>query len=351
MNAAATPDWPPVSVIMPVRDEERHLAEAVARVLDQDYPGEVEIVLAVGPSRDRTAQIAAQVAAADTRVRTVGNPIGRTPNGLNAAIAAASHKIIIRVDGHGLLSSGYIRRAVGVLQETGAANVGGIMQAEGETDFERAVARAMTSPLGVGGARFHLGGEAGPADTVYLGVFRREVLERLGGYDEHFVRAQDWELNYRIRQAGETVWFTPDLVVTYRPRHSLGALARQFFRTGQWRREVIRRYPDTASPRYLAAPVVTAGVAVGAATGLAAAAGGPRWLALGWLAPAGYTIGILVASLAEARGLPPRARVWLPAVLATMHTSWGLGFVVGSRASTHGAGADTTTAPVQRSEP
>jgi succinoglycan biosynthesis protein ExoA len=349
MNAAATRDWPPVSVIMPVRDEERHLAEAVARVLDQDYPGEVEIVLAVGPSRDRTAEIAAQVAAADTRVRTVGNPIGRTPNGLNAAIAAASHKIIIRVDGHGLLSPGYIRRAVGVLQETGAANVGGIMQAEGETDFERAVARAMTSPLGVGGARFHLGGEAGPADTVYLGVFRREVLERLGGYDEHFERAQDWELNYRIRRAGETVWFTPDLVVTYRPRHSLGALARQFFRTGQWRREVIRRYPDTASPRYLAAPVVTAGVAVGAATGLAAAAGGPRWLALGWLAPAGYTIGILVASLSEARGLPPRAQVWLPAVLATMHTSWGLGFVVGSRAATHGA--DTTTAPVQRSEP
>jgi hypothetical protein len=96
--------------------------------------------------------------------------------------------------------------------------------------------------------------------------------------------------------------------------------------------------------------VVTAGIAVGAATGLAAAAGGPRWLALGWLAPAGYTIGILLASLAEARGLPPRARVWLPAVLATMHTSWGLGFVVGSRA-THGSDADTPTAPVQRSEP
>jgi glycosyltransferase involved in cell wall biosynthesis len=349
MNAAATRDWPPVSVIMPVRDEERHLAEAVAHVLDQDYPGDVEVVLAVGPSRDRTAEIAAQLSAADRRVRTVDNPTGRTPSGLNAAIDTARHGIIVRVDGHGLLSPGYIRRAVEVLDQTGAANVGGIMQAEGETDFGRAVARAMTSPLGIGGARFHLGGEAGPADTVYLGVFRREVLERLGGYDEHFVRAQDWELNYRIRHAGETVWFTPDLVVTYRPRHSLGALARQFFRTGQWRREVIRRYPDTASPRYLAAPVVTAGVVVGAATGLVAAAGGPRWLALGWLAPAGYTIGILVASLAEARGLPPRARVWLPAVLATMHTSWGLGFVVGSRAATHGG--DTTTAPVQRSEP
>jgi glycosyltransferase involved in cell wall biosynthesis len=351
MNAAA-PDWPPVSVIMPVRDEERHLAEAVAHVLDQDYPGDVEVVLAVGPSRDRTAEIAAQLSAADRRVRTVDNPTGRTPSGLNAAIDTARHGIIVRVDGHGLLSPGYIRRAVEVLDQTGAANVGGIMQAEGETDFGRAVARAMTSPLGIGGARFHLGGEAGPADTVYLGVFRREVLERLGGYDEHFVRAQDWELNYRIRHAGETVWFTPDLVVTYRPRLSLGALARQFFRTGQWRREVMRRYPDTASPRYLAAPVVTAGVVVGAATGLVAAAGGPRWLALGWLAPAGYTIGILVASLAEARGLPPRARMWLPAVLATMHTSWGLGFVVGSRAAAaHDADADTTNAPGQRSRP
>jgi hypothetical protein len=264
-------------------------------------------------------------------VRVVENAVGRTPNGLNAAIAVARHGVVVRVDGHGLLSLGYIRRAVEVLQKTGAANVGGIMQAEGESDFERAVARAMTSPFGMGGARFHLGGDAGPADTVYLGAFRREVLDRLGGYDEHFVRAQDWELNYRIRQAGETVWFTPDLVVTYRPRSSLRALAAQFFRTGQWRREVIRRHPDTASLRYLAAPVVTGAVAAGAVAGLAAAAGGPGWLALGWLAPTGYTAGVVLASLVEGRGLPLGALAWLPAVLATMHTSWGAGFIVGSR--------------------
>jgi glycosyltransferase involved in cell wall biosynthesis len=351
MDAPAQQEWPAVSVVMPVRDEERHLAEAVGYVLDQDYPGDVEVVLAVGPSKDQTAQIAAQLAAADARVRIVDNPAGRTPHGLNAAIGTASHTIIVRVDGHGLLSPGYIRRAVEVLDQTGAANVGGIMLAEGETDFERAVARAMTSPLGIGGARFHLGGEAGPADTVYLGVFRREVLERLGRYDEHFVRAQDWELNHRIRRAGETVWFTPDLVVTYRPRHNVGALARQFFRSGQWRREVVRRYPDTASPRYLAAPAVTAGIGAGLLAGLIAAAGGPGWLAIGWLAPGAYVIGVLAASLVEGRGLPPRARAWLPAVLATMHTSWGLGFVVGSRAASHGADTDATTAPVQGPQP
>ncbi|MGH8824579.1 MAG: glycosyltransferase family 2 protein, partial [Jiangellaceae bacterium] len=267
MEAREPRDWPPVSVIMPVRDEERHLSDAVARVVGQDYPGEIEVILAVGPSRDRTAGIAADLAVRDRQVRVVDNPAGRTANGLNAAIAAARYGIVVRVDGHGLLPPGYIRRAVEELRETGAANVGGIMRAEGETDFERAVARAMTSPLGIGGARFHLGGKAGPADTVYLGVFRRDVLARLGGYDEHFVRAQDWELNHRIRQAGETVWFTPDLVVAYRPRPDLWALARQFFRTGQRRREVVRWHPDTASPRYLAAPAATAVIAAGTAAG------------------------------------------------------------------------------------
>ncbi|MGH9193061.1 MAG: glycosyltransferase family 2 protein, partial [Acidimicrobiales bacterium] len=319
MDASPTREWPPVSVIMPVLDEERHLAEAVGGVLDQDYPGEVELVLALGPSRDRTGEIAAGLAAADRRVRLVDNPSGRTAEGLNAAIKAARFGVVVRVDGHGVLSLGYIRGAVEALDRTRAANVGGIMRAEGVTGFEQAVARAMTSPLGIGAARFHLGGEAGPADTVYLGAFRRDVLERLGGYDEHFTRAQDWELNYRIRRAGETVWFTPDLVVTYRPRSSLRALAGQFYRTGRWRREVVRQYPETANLRYLAAPVVTAAIGLGALTGLVGTLGGPRWLALGWLAPAGYALGVVVAGLVEGRDLPWRVRARLPVVLATMH--------------------------------
>ncbi|MGN6523387.1 MAG: glycosyltransferase, partial [Actinomycetes bacterium] len=123
--------WPPVSVIMPVLEEETHLAEAVARVLAQDYPGELEVVLAVGPSRDRTEAIAAELAAADERVRVVPNPTGATPSGLNAALRASRHSIVVRVDGHGLLSDGYIRSAVRLLEDTGAANVGGTMAAEG----------------------------------------------------------------------------------------------------------------------------------------------------------------------------------------------------------------------------
>jgi len=318
--------WPPVSVVVPVLNEERHLREAVGRILAQAYPGELEVLLALGPSTDRTDEVAAELAAADPRVRTVRNPTGRTPNGLNAAIAASAHPVVVRVDGHGLLAPGYVATAVRLLEETGAANVGGLMAAEGVTAFEKAVATAMTSVFGVGGARFHTGGQAGPADTVYLGVFRREVLERLGGYDESFLRAQDWELNHRIRSSGGLVWFTPELSVTYRPRSSLRALGRQYFHYGRWRRVVMRQHPGTASGRYLAAPAAVLACLVG----LAAAPFIPWALVI----PGGYLAGVLGATgLTAVRtpGLPARSVAALPAVFATMHWSWGLGFLSSPR--------------------
>jgi glycosyltransferase involved in cell wall biosynthesis len=318
---------------MPVKDEEPYLEDAVAGVLRQDYPGELEVIIAVAPSDDHTTDVAHALAAADARIHVVPNPASRTPAGLNAGIGKARYGIIVRVDGHGVLSDGYIRTAVAALESSGAANVGGVMRAEGRTPFEEAVARAYMSPAGLGGGRFHSGGTAGPADTVYLGVFRRDVLDKLGGYDEHFVRAQDWELNYRIRAAGETVWFDPDLWVSYRPRPNLKALARQFFRTGQWRREVIGRYPETRSLRYLAAPLVTVGVAVGLVAGLISVFGGSSWLAIGWAAPVGYLLGVGAAGLAIGRGMSGKARAWLPVVLATMHLTWGAGFIRGVRST------------------
>src|SRR5216683_5603586 len=168
----------PVSVVMPVRNEERHLEEAVRHVLGQDYPAPVEVILAVGPSRDRTLDIAERLAAADPRITVVANPSGRIPAAVNAAVKVSRCPIIARVDGHALVPAGYLQQAVRTLQETGADNVGGIMAAEGGTPFEEAVAWAMTSKAGVGGARFHTGGRAGPVDSVYLGVYRRATIER-----------------------------------------------------------------------------------------------------------------------------------------------------------------------------
>ncbi|WP_433017249.1 glycosyltransferase family 2 protein [Kribbella sp. CA-294648] len=321
--------WPPVSVVMPVLNEERHLEEAVGRVLDQEYPGELEVVLAIGPSKDKTQQIADRLAEADKRITIVANPSGKTPAGLNTGIAHARHDIVVRVDGHGVLTQGYITRAVEVLHESGADNVGGVMAAEGRTPIEMAVACAYRSRLGLGASTFHQGGKAGPADTVYLGVFRRAALERVGGFDESMHRAQDWELNYRIRKTGGLIWFSPDLSVTYRPRSSLKDVARQFFHTGQWRREVIRRHPETASKRYLAPPVAVILMAVGTILGIVGLATGVSILDLGFLAPLGYALLIMVGSAMEGRYLPWKALFWLPLICATMHISWGIGFLVG----------------------
>lgn len=323
--------WPSVSVIMPVLDEERHLADAVRHILAQEYPGELEIVIALGPSKDRTSQIAAELAAADPRIRTVPNPSGRTPSALNAAIGASRNEIVVRVDGHGLLTPGYIATAVRLLEETGAQNVGGVMHAEGETPFERAVATAMTSKLGVGNAKFHTGGEAGPADTVYLGAFRRSVLEKLGGYNEAFTRAQDWELNHRLRKDGGLVYFSPDLRVTYRPRPSLRALASQYRQYGRWRRVVMRTHEGTASLRYLAPPMMLILCTLGLLIGITGLASGIAPLAIGFAVPVGYLLLLALGSMRETRGQSLAVRLRLPLVLATMHWSWGWGFITSPR--------------------
>ena len=314
---------------MPVRNEEPHLEAAVGRVLAQGYGGELEVVIAVGPSSDRTREIADSLAATDERIVVVDNPTGFTPAGLNLAIEAASHEIIVRVDGHAELCPGYITTAVETLRATGAANVGGLMDAQGRTPFEQAVAAAYNSHLGLGGGGFHLAATpAGPADTVFLGVFRRDALKEVGGFDESLHRAQDWELNYRLRRAGHLVWFTPELRVVYRPRSSLRALAKQFHLTGRWRREVIRRHPETACRRYLAPPAAALGTGVGLGAGMTGV-----WLRRPWLAamlafPMLY-LGFLVFATLTMRGVPAAARLRLPMVLATMHLAWGIGFLRG----------------------
>ena len=321
--------WPAVAVVMPVLNEANYLKAAVAAILSQDYPGQIQVVLALGPSTDDTDLIAAELGKADPRIITIANPSGRTPDGLNAALAATAQEIVVRVDAHSELCDGYIRHAVETLQRTGADNVGGIMGAVGVTKFESAVAAAMTSPLGVGSAPFHTGGTEGPADTVYLGVFKRSALARIGGYDSSFTRAQDWEMNYRIRATGGTVWFNPNLSVTYRPRPNVFKLAKQYFEYGSWRHEVMRRHPDTrrtkSALRYFAPPLAVALIVIGKVLGTAGFVISNS-LIWAYAFPFGYLALTLLSSLT----LIKRARggaFWVPVVLMTMQMSWGIGFL------------------------
>ena len=313
--------YPPVSVVIPILNEADHLQAAVDTVLSQEYLGDIEVILAIGPSRDGTEKVAEEIARKDNRVTIVLNPSGRTPNALNIALATATHDIVVRIDGHSEIAPTYIANAVETMQRTGAVNVGGIMAAEGITPFQKAVARAMRSVIGVGASRFHTGGNEGAADTVYLGTFYKPAVSAVGGYDEEFTRAQDWEMNYRLRQAGGLVYFDPRLVVIYRPRKRIAELGKQYFEYGRWRRAVSRRYPETVNFRYLAPPTAV----VVSFISIVGSFFEPQ-LVLPFLI---YLLSLLIGSLFIGKSWGERFR--LPLVLFTMHMSWGIGFLTSPR--------------------
>ena len=307
-----------ISVILPVLNEEKYLEDSVNSILSQSFSGAIEVILAVGPSQDDTMKIAKSMQSRDSRVVVVENPTGKTAAGLNLAIAAAQYSIIVRVDGHSQIPVDYCETAFQVLSQTGAVNVGGIMAAEGVSLFERGVARAMRSPLGVGASKFHTGGIAGESDTVYLGCFRKEALLAVGGFDERFIRAQDWELNFRLREKGGVVYFDPRLIVTYRPRSTIKALAKQYFEYGRWRRVVSRRHQGSINYRYLAPPFTVI------ATSLSVLCG--ALLSPIFFIPAlVYSVFILGASTIIGKSMGEI--LCLPTILLTMHISWGLGFL------------------------
>ncbi|HEX5428263.1 MAG TPA: glycosyltransferase family 2 protein [Pedococcus sp.] len=315
-----------VSYVMPVLNEAKRLETAVESVLAQDYPGEQDVIVAVGPSTDGTEQVAQRLAARDPRVSVVANPDAHIPAGLNRAIAKATGDVVVRVDAHTELPAGYTRTMVDVLHRTGAANCGGVMKARGHGHVQRAVARAYNSPLGLGGGVYHGGGAEGPADSAYLGVFRREVLEEVGGYDDSIRRGEDYELNQRIAGAGHLIWYVPDVEVTYWPRSSLPHLAQQMFATGIWRGEIVRR--QRRSPvRYLLAPALVAGLLCSAVVGVAELAGArPGSARVVHLAPVSYAAFLGFAGVRALGGDGLVDRALNVAALATMHVSWGLGF-------------------------
>ena len=314
---------PAVSVILPVLNEEPHLEESVSAILSQDYLGVFEVILALGPSRDRTDEIARALAAGDNRVKLVANPTGKTAAGLNLAIATSNSPIIVRVDGHAKIPNNYLSLAVEILRKTGAVNVGGVMAAEGVTNFEIAVARAMRSALGVGSSRFHTGGEAGEVDTVYLGAFRREAINAVGGFDERYTRAQDWELNHRLRKNGGKIYFDPRLQVTYRPRPNLRKLAKQYFQYGRWRRVVSRSHSGTINLRYLAPPFTLIATLISLFLGLLI---NPIF----YVPAAIYGFFLLISSALIAKSV--REFILLLAIIPTMHFAWGAGFITSTKA-------------------
>ena len=307
------PAWPDVDVVMPIRNEADHLAMAIASVRAQDYPGSMRIILGVGPSTDGTEALAESMAASSVDLEVVPNPSGKTPSALNAAIRSGSAPVIVRVDGHSELSAGYIRRAVEVLRETGAVNVGGIQRPEPTTPFEQAVADATTSLLGTGGASYRVGSTARAVDTVYLGVFDRTAIEAVGLFDETLVRNQDYELNIRLRDAGGTVWFDPTLSVGYTPRSTWSALARQYYEYGWWKAVVLRKHPHSLKLRQLIPPIGIVGVVLGLMIGT-------RWRPA-LVMPISYGVALLAATRTSQHPIQTAG------ALLVLHGAWTAGLV------------------------
>lgn len=312
MSAAS----PSVSVIIPARDADDHIGAAVASALSQPEVDEVVVAAADAATR-RVAE-----ALPDPRVKTVDNPAGTTPAALNRALAVTSGEVIVRCDAHAVLPPRYVGRILETMAATGAANVGGRQVPRGETMFEQAVAMAMVSPIGAGDARYRIGGAPGPVDTVYLGAFSRQAIEQAGGFDETLVRNQDYELNWRLREAGGTVWFDPELAVTYRPRGSVPALWRQYFEYGFWKRVVLRRHPGSLRWRQLMPPSLV--VALAASVMVL-----PVDRRLAAITPAAYLAVTAGTGVFDAVRTGRAAGLLEPVALWTMHLAWGTGFIAG----------------------
>lgn len=331
-------DHPGVSYVMPILNEADYVEAAIESIMLQEYSGPVELVLALAPSTDGTAEIVGRLARSDERIRVVDNDDIDIPAGLNCAIAAARHPVIVRVDAHTQLSVGYTARGVETLRRTGAANLGGIMVATGEPGFQAAVARAYNSPFGLGGGAYHAEDAVeGPAESAYMGIMLADAVRDVGGYDESVRRGEDWELCYRLRQGGHLVWLDPRLKVSYWPRDNWPDLCRQFYATGVWRGELARRPGIRNSVRFFAPPALVIAVLLSLVVASVHAAGvitGP-WGVVAWMLYAGpiaYAILLILVGMRSTGSVLDRMR--LVAVFATMHLVWGFGFI---RGVLHGA--------------
>ncbi len=318
-STAISTRHPRVSIIIPARNAEANILPTLAAIFAQDYPGELEVIVADGGDNSIMAEAIQQ---SYPEVKLIPNPEKILVTGANAAFRASTGDILMRCDAHTTLPPGYVSRAVATLERTGAANVGGQQRAVGTTFFERTVAIAMTTPLGVGDSRYRLGGPEGPVETAFLGAFRRDTLDEMGGGYGNVVRNSDYELNYRLRQRSKTVWFDPELVVQYRPRGSLRALAHQYFNYGRGKSLVVMKHPGSVRLRQLACP----GLAMGLAAGLGLAVVGFPQLLAALLFVYLLTLGVGSALVGFRRRAAPA--LLLPLVLATMHLAWGVGFFI-----------------------
>lgn len=313
-----------ISVLIPVLNEEADLRNAAGAMLTQDFDGRAEFLFIDGGSTDASRRILEELAVSDPRVRVLTNPARRTPQALNIGLRAARGGFVARMDAHTVYPDRYLASGVARLRSGGVDWVSGPQLAVGNSPGSRRVARALTASLGKGGARFRDPLEAEhEVDSGFTGMWRRETLERHGGWDDEWVNDQDLELAARIRKAGGRIVCIPEMAAQYVPRGNLRALARQYLTYGTYRVKTARRHPETLRRSQLLPPCLTVAAA------LSAISPDRRLRTRARRAIGCYAGSLVVGGLRSAGEGPGFDLVGLPAVWATMHLSYGVGFLRG----------------------
>jgi cellulose synthase/poly-beta-1,6-N-acetylglucosamine synthase-like glycosyltransferase len=324
-----TDDLPLVSVIMPVRNEQKAIRRSLAAVLAQDYPRDrLEVLVADGMSVDGTRASVSEIAARDARVRLVENPGRIMASGFNTGMRLARGEILVMLGGHTEIEPDYVRHCVRPLQQGRAECVGGPINTICKTSKAAAIALAMSSRFGVGSVAFRLGtNKEQYVDTVAFGAYTREIIERAGPLDEELIRNQDDEYNYRLRKLGGRILLVPEVHSSYYSRSSLRALWRQYFQYGYWKVRVMQKHPRQMQFRHFVPPAFVAVLLTSLLLVPLSAVG--MWLF--GLVAGSYVVANIGASLSL---VAVRKGTWrlfplLPAAFATIHLSWGLGVLVG----------------------
>jgi succinoglycan biosynthesis protein ExoA len=308
----------PITIIVPARNEEGFIGGCLDSILSQDM-STLQVIVVVGASSDRTADIVAEYAQRDQRIEVLHNPVGSIPRSLNLALQAASGRFLVRVDAHSTIPHDYVSKAVEHLLSGRWGGVGGRKDAVGRTTAGRAIAVALGSPFGVGGSVYHHGTTTREVDHIPFGAYPTELVRRLGGWNERVLANEDYEFDYRLRQLGYRLLFDPTLRIEWLCRQSISDLFRQYRRYGRGKASVVRLHPSSVRIRHTLPPALVLAL-------LGAALLAPkRPIALGAvLVP--YAGVLLAGTATGARNVESAALPYLPAALTVMHVAYGLGF-------------------------
>jgi glycosyltransferase involved in cell wall biosynthesis len=314
---------PFVSVVIPMYNEEYYIQECLFSLIGQNYPKDkYEIIVVDGNSEDHSSRKVNEIAQKNSLIKIFNNSKRITPVSFNIGIDKAKGEIIIFVGAHAICEKDYISQCVGLLNNTNASNVGGIQNTVGTDYISHGISFAMLSPFGVGNAYFHFSKKERYVDSIWGGAFRKETLIKLGGFNETYIKNQDYELNYRLRKMGGKIFLSPKIKCKYFVRNSIKKLASQYFKYGFWKAKTINEHPDSMVLRQMIPPVFVISLIISIILLLLN-------LSIGFFIPMLYFLINLLFSvqISFTKGL--KYILILPIIFFAIHVSWGIGFIFG----------------------